>query len=565
MGATSVTGTGQGDSNTRLAYLSGELPKDEFTKTTSNPQNLATGIPVASSSGTPVVLECDPQGGNARGFQAVDLQCCRTDDTQVASGDQSFIAVGCNNTARGQWSHVEGYTNTADSSAAHAEGSTVLSVGFASHAEGSGTFAIGNEAHAEGFNTHANGNGSHAEGSGSNAGEVPHPFTVSGTTVTIIGNFIFEFAFVTHVRFYSLAGGSNDTLFVADRPISGLILVAGNTQFTITTALDDRTSGWLAPRDIGNASHAEGLNTLANGPASHAEGNATNSSGPYSHAEGWSTVTVNNASHAEGRLTNAIAPYSHAEGWQNTVSGVAGHVEGRYNTVGSNYGHAEGKRTTVSSTFGHAEGYKSTVTAPAGHAEGYNTLASGPYAHAEGYTTVASDFAAHAEGLETHATAMGAHAGGYGALASHRGEWARSSNKFATFGDAQVGIISLLVKTTDATPTIMTLDAGAPSGSNRYTIANGKSCACVLQISSKSAADLATFRRYFLISNTGGTTALTGAVQTIGTDIASGGAGAWTVAVTADNADSALQVTVTGAAATTINWVARLETTEVLI
>jgi len=40
------------------------------------------------------------------------------------------------------------------------------------------------------------------------------------------------------------------------------------------------------------------------------------------------------------------------------------------------------------------------------------------------------------------------------------------------------------------------------------------------------------------------------------------GAAAWTVAVTADTTNGALAVTVTGAAATTIRWVCRINTTE---
>jgi hypothetical protein len=42
MGATSVTGTGTGDSHKRVAYLSRDLPKEAITTTTSNPQDLIT-------------------------------------------------------------------------------------------------------------------------------------------------------------------------------------------------------------------------------------------------------------------------------------------------------------------------------------------------------------------------------------------------------------------------------------------------------------------------------------------------------------------------------------------
>jgi hypothetical protein len=40
------------------------------------------------------------------------------------------------------------------------------------------------------------------------------------------------------------------------------------------------------------------------------------------------------------------------------------------------------------------------------------------------------------------------------------------------------------------------------------------------------------------------------------------GAAAWVVAVTADVTNGAIAVTITGAASTTIRWVAKIETTE---
>jgi hypothetical protein len=44
---------------------------------------------------------------------------------------------------------------------------------------------------------------------------------------------------------------------------------------------------------------------------------------------------------------------------------------------------------------------------------------------------------------------------------------------------------------------------------------------------------------------------------------ASSGATAWAISLTADTTNGGLAVTVTGAASTTIRWVAKLETTEV--
>lgn len=162
MGATTVTGTGPGDSGKRIAYLSNKLPKSSFTTTSSNPQDLITEVPPSGGGGD--LPPCNPQGGNPRGFQAVDLQCCRNNPAQVASGNYSFIAAGCDNTASGDYSHAEGYHNTASGNASHAEGSHSVASGLVSHAEGGSTTASGSYSHSEGRHTHAAGFCSHAEG-----------------------------------------------------------------------------------------------------------------------------------------------------------------------------------------------------------------------------------------------------------------------------------------------------------------------------------------------------------------------------------------------------------------
>jgi hypothetical protein len=64
------------------------------------------------------------------------------------------------------------------------------------------------------------------------------------------------------------------------------------------------------------------------------------------------------------------------------------------------------------------------------------------------------------------------------------------------------------------------------------------------------------------IKNVGGTTSLIGAVAQTSV-LEDGGAAAWNATAIADNANDALVIQVTGAAATTIRWVARVETTEV--
>ena len=84
-------------------------------------------------------------------------------------GNYSF-ATGRDSTAKGVYSHTEGYLTFAESTAeaGHAEGyNTQVTGGRGAHAEGKDTTATTNGAHAEGQDTTASGSSSHAEGDAS--------------------------------------------------------------------------------------------------------------------------------------------------------------------------------------------------------------------------------------------------------------------------------------------------------------------------------------------------------------------------------------------------------------
>jgi len=70
--------------------------------------------------------------------------------------------------------------------------------------------------------------------------------------------------------------------------------------------------------------------------------------------------------------------------------------------------------------------------------------------------------------------------------------------------------------------------------------------------SRSTGAEVARYLRQFTIKNVAGTTSLVGSIIEIGTDVASG----TTIAITADDANSCLQINVTRDAAETWRWVA---------
>jgi len=125
----------------------------------------------------------------------------------------------------------------------------------------------------------------------------------------------------------------------------------------------------------------------------------------------------------------------------------------------------------------------------------------------------------------------------------------------------QTGIVHLVGRTTNATPTELSINTFAAS---YLAIPSGSIWAirAVILGVQDSAANAARYERQLIIQNNGGTTALVGSVGTVGTDIESDAA--WDVAITADNTNDRVAVTVTGAAVD-IRWVAMLEVTEIQI
>jgi hypothetical protein len=128
---------------------------------------------------------------------------------------------------------------------------------------------------------------------------------------------------------------------------------------------------------------------------------------------------------------------------------------------------------------------------------------------------------------------------------------ARAAGAFSSDGDNQFIFIALRNKTTDATPVELKLDGS----SERFTIATGFGFSGMVEVfgfkSDGTAA--ARYTRRVGIKNTGGTTALVGSVETIGTDHEDA---ATDISITADDANDALAITVTGIAAETWRWTA---------
>jgi hypothetical protein len=136
---------------------------------------------------------------------------------------------------------------------------------------------------------------------------------------------------------------------------------------------------------------------------------------------------------------------------------------------------------------------------------------------------------------------------------------------FATLGDAQTSEWLLMQKTSDATPTRLTVDdpPSSPNDKNQIFILNGSVRAVVVDcVGMKDDGTVCRKSIAATIKNVAGTVSLVGSA-TVEASHVDGAASAWVVAVTADNTDKLLAVTVTGAAASNIRWVANVRSTEV--
>lgn len=154
--------------------------------------------------------------------------------------------------------------------------------------------------------------------------------------------------------------------------------------------------------------------------------------------------------------------------------------------------------------------------------------------------------------------------GGLAAHATHYGEVAFASGFFAFPGDAQTSFATFRTATTDATPTVLTLDGQAPAGSNEFVVPS--STVYKFRISLAAREDLTNdvawweFNGCIKRSNVNTTSLVSQNAVIFGRDP---GAAAWTAVVTANDVTETLSIDVIGEVGKTIRWVATGQFTKV--
>ncbi len=340
---------------------------------------------------------------------------------------------------------------------------------------------------------------------------------------------------------------------------------------------------WGSVVDVsGSFSAGFGSLVTVSGDTSFGSGLGTVVSGTYSAGFGANCIVASSYSFASGSSTGVMADYGFAAGGSlNLCVGNNAFVTGSQ-CVADTYGHAEGSRCsagfpiqacTISGTTVTLNGGTdySAIFNPASTAylTGLNSSGGNPHiaavalvsaTYAGGHTviTLGSPIAGSpsvgyvtiGDGYVAYASA-----GGLNAFADLNTKWARSDGGFAIQGDGQYSTVSLSGVSSSGTPVILLI-----GGSARLSVRSNFTYGFTARVTGRKTTGTkhARFTCSGIISNEAGTTALVGAVSVVADD---GSEGTWSVAVTADDTNDALQIAVTGEA--TVRWLARVELEEV--
>ena len=249
------------------------------------------------------------------------------------------------------------------------------------------------------------------------------------------------------------------------------------------------------------------------------------------------------------------------------------------------FGAATGSSTSYGATgsYSMAFGFLALASGQASIAMGQAAVASGSQSinfagnnglsnGATGHSSVAIGGAYYGNSNGPTASGVGSFAFGGGALSSHDGKFAYSSGDDLSgstpyFAGLQYGLIVLRNVTTGSTPTALVCAPvyAAAGAANQIILPNNSAFAFTIQIVGRRQAAGGTASAAWKIEGlirregTVATTTLVASTTTVISNVPG-----WSVAVSADTTNGALTVTVTGAAATNIRWVATAQTSEVI-
>jgi len=307
-----------------------------------------------------------------------------------------------------------------------------------------------------------------------------------------------------------VSGDGTNTILFDLGVSSSLVLVYTKQAISYGTSIGVYQSGWIplnqAPATAPNYySVVIGgyTNNASNAYAFVGGGNTNTASGFNGAIIGGSgnLASGNSAAIAGGANNVASGGASFAAGQNNTASGVAAAVMAGENSL------SNGRSSVVFGTYGTARGITGNTVSTANYAPIANTL-----------------------------------------------------------GLSQSALLVLGVETTNATATVLKTTTSAASTTNQVILPNNSGYVfqgtCIANVTGGSTTSGWKYEGVIKRGANAASTALVAAVtpSVIAQDAA---AATWVLAITADTTNGGIAVTVTGAAATTIRWVSRIQTTEV--
>lgn len=346
----------------------------------------------------------------------------------------------------------------------------------------------------------------------------------------------------------------NSTLIVY--PGNGVQIVCTGTSFETNDKTYSRTiaaNGALAttqPTPSGSLSFAAGLLSVASGTRSFAVGVGTLAS-----ANNTGAIGTNSGNFGSQAVTGAGAMAlggSYASGTDSFAAAIANNT--------SSYG-ATGVNSVAIGELARANNSKA-VSIGSNTLAGDNCIAIGVSAQASGTAATAIGSGAS---IGPRATGNYSFATGADSQAAQYGKYVYASGRFATNGDAQFGNMVLRRQTASAVAATLGSDGAAGGASNQVILSNNSAFAftgtVVARRQASGGTESAAWKIEGLIRREG-TAASTTLVASTVTAISN--APGWTLALSADTTNGGLTITATGAAATNIQWVATVQTSEVI-
>lgn len=304
--------------------------------------------------------------------------------------------------------------------------------------------------------------------------------------------------------------------------------------------------------------YAENINSVENRPSATGSGSIVIGDSGQASGERALCIVPGGGS-ATGNYSVALGRNSSNGGSQAITGAGAMALGGSYASGTDSFAAAVSNNTSsygATGTNSIAIGDLAKAAATAAVAIGSDWGFGGPTADASG---------AFAIGSGVSASASRSFAMGIAAQSSTVGRYSWSNGRFSGVGDSQHGLFVLRGSTTTTTPVVLTTDGFSASFDNQVCVLSNSAYAFHGTIVARQKASEGTASAAWKIEGLirrevfSSSTALINSAITV-LDNTPG----WTIALTGNTSNGTLTITVTGAAATNIRWVATINTSEVI-